>query len=76
MIATCFVRNLLFLKICGLKNSNIILFQVQPIDMVKVRIQLKSEAKGASLNPFTTAREIFAEGGIRQFYKGYNFTIL
>lgn len=39
--------------------------------MVKVRIQLKSEARGANLNPFNIANEIYKEGGMRRFYKGY-----
>lgn len=38
--------------------------------MVKVRIQLKAEVKGANLNPFATAREIYAEGGMGRFYRG------
>jgi hypothetical protein len=42
------------------------------MDMIKVRIQLKSEAKSANLSPFTVAREIYSkEGGITAFYKGY-----
>jgi hypothetical protein len=38
--------------------------------MIKVRIQLKSEARGANLSPFATASEIFKEGGLKSFYKG------
>ena len=39
--------------------------------MVKVRIQLKSEAKSGNLSPFTVARDIYKnEGGIKAFYKG------
>jgi hypothetical protein len=39
--------------------------------MVKVRIQLKSEAKSGNLSPFNVAREIYAkEGGVKGFYKG------
>lgn len=42
------------------------------MDMIKVRIQLKSEAKSGNLSPFSIAREIYAqEGGIKAFYKGY-----
>lgn len=42
--------------------------------MVKVRIQLKSEARGGNLSPFAIAREIYAkEGGVKGFYKGYAF---
>jgi hypothetical protein len=43
---------------------------VQPIDMVKVRIQLKSEVKGANLGFGATASEILKEGGPGRFYKG------
>lgn len=44
------------------------------MDMIKVRIQLKSEAKAANLSPFTVAKDIYAnEGGITAFYKGYAF---
>jgi hypothetical protein len=41
--------------------------------MVKVRIQLKSEAKAANLSPFQVARDIMAEGGVKAFYQGYSF---
>jgi hypothetical protein len=37
--------------------------------MVKVRIQLMSEAKG-NTSPFFVARQILAEGGVKAFYKG------
>ena len=48
--------------------------QIQPVDMIKVRIQLRSEAglTGSQLSPFNVARDILAkEGGVRSFYKGY-----
>ena len=38
--------------------------------MVKVRIQLKSESKSGNLSPFGIAKEIYAEGGVRRFYRG------
>jgi hypothetical protein len=42
---------------------------IQPIDMVKVRIQLKSEAKAGNLSPFRIARDIYTtEGGFKGFY--------
>lgn len=54
---------------------------IQPIDMIKVTIQLKSEevsnAKKAGLpinadvSPTSAIREIYSTGGIRAFYKGY-----
>ena len=49
---------------------------IQPIDTVKVRIQIESEAAGASgkkknLSPFRIAAEIKAKEGIRGLYKGW-----
>ena len=45
--------------------------------MVKVRIQLKSEAKGGSLSPIGIAKDIYAnEGGIKGFYKGIDSALL
>ena len=41
--------------------------------MVKVRIQLKSES-GGNLSPFHIAREVYAEGGVARFYKGYDIS--
>lgn len=58
MIATCFV---------------------QPVDMVKVRIQIKSELNSnlpkegkisSKVSPIGVAKEIYASGGIKAFYKG------
>lgn len=46
----------------------------QPVDMVKVIIQLKSEEMHnpkAHINPFTVAKEIAAAEGIKGFYRGY-----
>jgi solute carrier family 25 oxoglutarate transporter 11 len=43
--------------------------------MVKVRIQLRSES-GGSTSPFNVAREIFASGGVKEFYKGLDSAIL
>jgi solute carrier family 25 oxoglutarate transporter 11 len=31
---------------------------------------LKAEQKGADLNPFGIAREIYKEGGVKRFYRG------
>ena len=36
-------------------NKIINLIQIQPMDMIKVRIQLKSEAKAGNLSPFSIA---------------------
>ena len=39
--------------------------------MIKVRIQLRSEAGSKELSPFSVARDIYRnEGGFKQFYKG------
>lgn len=54
---------------------------IQPLDMIKVRIQIKSEAvskaKAAgqsiandSVSPFTIIKEIKQSGGFSAFYKG------
>jgi hypothetical protein len=41
------------------------------MDMIKVRIQLKSEARSGSKSPFVVAREIYSqEGGVKAFYRG------
>ena len=52
---------------------------IQPVDMVKVRIQVKSEqlGKGADTSPFTVIREMMANGkGVRQFYKGLDSALI
>lgn len=50
---------------------------IQPIDMVKVRLQLSGEGGTAAVrNPFTMARTIMAEGGIASFYKGLSAGLL
>lgn len=45
---------------------------IQPIDMVKVRLQLAGEGTrvGPKASPLTVAKEIMAEGGILNFYSG------
>ena len=46
---------------------------IQPVDMIKVSIQLKSEEQvnhKASISPFSVAREIYQAEGIRGFYRG------
>lgn len=44
---------------------------IQPIDTIKVRIQLISESgKGASKSPFVVGRNIIATEGVRGLYKG------
>ncbi|CAK82304.1 unnamed protein product (macronuclear) [Paramecium tetraurelia] len=47
---------------------------VQPVDLVKVRIQLKSEKlgpnAGSEISPFRVFSEILKEGGVLSFWKG------
>lgn len=46
---------------------------VQPIDIVKVRIQiLAGENPGQKFGPFAVARTVAAEGGFKAFYAGYD----
>lgn len=49
---------------------------VQPIDIVKVRIQVRGEAGNKNVSPFDVAREIRAEGGMRTFYKGLDSALV
>ena len=52
---------------------------IQPIDMIKVRIQVASEqmGKGAKVGPFTVVKDMLASGqGIRQFYKGLDSALI
>ena len=52
---------------------------VQPIDMLKVRIQLKSEAlgKGAKISPIGVLRDIINSGeGLLYFYKGLDSALM
>lgn len=48
---------------------------IQPIDMIKVRIQIKSEEIGKSkkVSAIKVIHEIYNNGGIKSFYKGYEF---
>lgn len=45
------------------------------MDMIKVRIQLRSES-GGSTSPFSVAREIYSAGGPKEFYKGLDAAIM
>jgi solute carrier family 25 oxoglutarate transporter 11 len=45
------------------------------MDMIKVQIQLGSEA-GGSTSPFVIAREIMNQGGIKAFYAGLDAALL
>ena len=45
---------------------------IQPMDMVKVRIQVGA-AEGGKTSPLQIARQLMAEEGPRGFYKGRSF---
>lgn len=52
---------------------------IQPIDMVKVRIQLKSEqvGRGVKVSPQMVIREMLqSNGGLLQFYKGLDSALI
>jgi len=51
---------------------------IQPIDMIKVRIQLQGEGtgKGVNTNPFSVGRKIIAEEGFFTLYKGLSAAII
>jgi len=49
---------------------------IQPIDIVKVRLQVRGEAGAKNLSPFDVAREIRADGGIKSFYKGLDSALV
>ncbi len=50
---------------------------IQPMDMVKVQIQLAGEGqKGKAASPFVIARTLFAEKGALYFYKGLSAGLL
>lgn len=43
---------------------------IQPVDLVKVRLQVRGEQGHKNLSPFDVAREIRADAGVRGFYRG------
>jgi solute carrier family 25 oxoglutarate transporter 11 len=49
---------------------------IQPIDIVKVRLQIRGEAGNKNLSPFDVARELRVEGGIKGFYKGLDSALV
>lgn len=48
---------------------------IQPIDMVKVRIQLRGES-GGKTSPIDVAKEIYRTGGMKGFYAGIDSALL
>jgi len=71
MSSSDFYKNFLVGGLSGMTATAVI----QPIDMVKVRIQLRSES-GGSTSPFSVAREILAADGVAGFYKGLDSALL
>lgn len=49
---------------------------VQPIDIVKVRIQVRGEAGNANLSPFDVVKELKAEAGVKGFYRGLDSALV
>jgi solute carrier family 25 oxoglutarate transporter 11 len=49
---------------------------VQPIDIVKVRLQIRGEAGNANLSPFDVVRELKAEAGVKGFYRGLDSALV
>lgn len=49
---------------------------VQPIDIIKVRIQVRGEAGHSNLSPFDVAKELRGQAGIRGFYKGLDSALV
>lgn len=50
---------------------------IQPIDYVKVQIQIRSEAGERGLSPFRVAREVYADTGkVSTFYRGLDSALL
>lgn len=67
------IKDFAFGGLSGMMGTSVI----QPIDTVKVRIQLLGESKGLSqgsgsfnTSPFSVAKNILAKEGVRGFYKG------
>ncbi len=61
-------KDFLFGGFCGMTATSVI----QPMDIIKVRLQLIGEAQksGEKPNPFFVARRIFNNSGLIGFYKG------
>jgi len=51
---------------------------IQPIDMIKVRIQLQGEGtgKGINANPFSVGRQIIAQDGFFSLYRGLSAALI
>jgi hypothetical protein len=64
-------KNFLFGGISGIIATLVI----QPIDMVKVRIQLASES-GQAVSPIKITKDYYSKFGIKGFYKGLDSAII
>lgn len=49
---------------------------MQPIDIIKVRIQVRGEVGNKNLSPFSVARDLKVEGGFKGFYKGLDSALV
>lgn len=50
---------------------------IQPIDFIKVQIQVRSEMKNKNLSPISIAKEVYKETGtLKTFYKGLDSALL
>ena len=49
---------------------------IQPIDMVKVRIQILSGEGAASVTPMSVAKDILAKEGVKGFYRGLDAALM
>ncbi|CAI2374792.1 unnamed protein product [Moneuplotes crassus] len=58
--------------ICGMTATCII----QPLDIVKVRLQVRGETGVGNFSPFSVAKEIRAQAGIKGFYKGLDSALV
>jgi solute carrier family 25 oxoglutarate transporter 11 len=49
---------------------------IQPVDIVKVRLQVRGEAGNKNLSPFDVVKELKAEAGIKGFYRGLDSALV
>lgn len=49
---------------------------IQPIDFIKVQIQVRSEMGVKNLSPFSISKSIYNETGFKTFYKGLDSALL
>jgi solute carrier family 25 oxoglutarate transporter 11 len=67
------MQNFLIGGVSGMVATTVI----QPIDFIKVQIQVRSEMGSKELNPFTITKSIYKETGkISTFYKGLDSALL